>query len=121
MPHARNRYIIGHFKKLKAFWPIVGILSLRQVGKSYFLRELAELKSGVTLDDDDVREEASASAKVFLSKQSTPFVIDEIQKVPKLFDALKNAVDKKIIPGQWIVTGSVLFQNLSSIRLASWL
>lgn len=116
MPHARSRFILEHFKKLNSFWPIVGLLGLRQVGKSYFLRELAGFQNNVTFDDDDVREEAEASAKVFLSKQTPPFVIDEIQKVPKVFDALKSAVDKKKRPGQWIVTGSISFQNLSSIR-----
>ena len=114
VPHTRNRHILDQFRKLTSFRPITGILGLRQVGKSFFLRELAGFKSGVTLDDDDVREEAEASAKVFLSKQHPPFVIDEVQKVPKLFDALKSVVDRKKQPGQWIVTGSVCFQNLAS-------
>ena len=116
MPHLRKRFIIQQFEKLHHFWPVTGVLGLRQVGKSTFLRDLLHLPNFVTLDDEDVREEAEASAKVFLGKLQKPCIIDEIQKVPKLFDAIKSTVDKKRIPGQWIVTGSVLFQSLAAVR-----
>jgi len=68
------------------------------------------------MDDDDVRTDATNAPKVFLSKYPRPFVIDEIQKVPKLFDALKSEVDKKRSPGTFFITGSQSFSRGAHIR-----
>lgn len=37
------------------------------------------------------------------------FVIEEVQKVPKLFDAIKSEVDRKRILGSFFITGSQSF------------
>lgn len=116
MPHTRNRFMLDYFNKLRSFWPIVGVLGLRQVGKTTFLRELVGIKNYQSFDDEEIREEAQASPKVFLSKLNPPAIVDEVQKVPELFDALKLKVDQKRIPGQWILTGSVSFNSLRGIR-----
>ncbi len=84
-------------------------MGLRQVGKSTLLRDLLKLSELVTMDDDESRTDAENAPKVFLAKYSRPLVIDEIQKVPKLFDALKSEVDRKRVPGTFFVTGSQSF------------
>lgn len=116
MPHARIRYLIQRIQKLARLWPVVGVVGPRQSGKSTLLRDQLALDNHVTMDDEDVRADATASAKVFLSKQPRPVLIDEVQKVPKLFDAIKSEIDKKRIPGQIYLTGSSQFSARIDIR-----
>lgn len=109
MPHLRDRLALEPLERLAKLWPVVGVVGLRQVGKSTLFRDLLKISQFVTLDDDEMRTDAENSPKVFLGKYSRPFVIDEIQKVPKLFDAIKSEVDRKRIPGTFFVTGSQSF------------
>lgn len=51
-----------------------------------------------SLDDLELRNEAETSPKTFLSKLTLPCVLDEVQKAPELFDALKLKIDKKEFP-----------------------
>ena len=116
MPHRRNRYLMGFLKKQASFWPVVGVIGLRQVGKSTLLRDLIGLSPYLTLDDEDTRGDAEASAKAFLARQSPPMVIDEVQKCPSLFDAIKSAVDRNRVPGSFYLTGSSSFSAQKNIR-----
>lgn len=111
MPHLRSRLAVSSLKKLAKLWPVIGVLGMRQVGKSTLLRELLGLTNLVTLDDEEARADAESASKLFLSKYSRPFVIDEVQKVPKLFDAIKSEVDRNRIPGLFYLTGSQRFSD----------
>jgi len=51
-----------------------------------------------------------------LLKVGTPVVIDEAQKAPKLFDAIKLLVDRKKRPGSYFLTGSSQFSARQGIR-----
>jgi len=103
-------------KKFQSFWPVVGVLGLRQVGKITLFRDLLEIRNFVSLDDEEVREEASRSAKNFISRLEPPVVIDEAQKVGALFDAIKLKVDQKRKPGSYFLTGSSTFSAKIGIR-----
>lgn len=116
MAHDRIRHGYFHCQKLIQFWPVVGILGLRQVGKTTFIRNQLDIANFCTLDEEDVLEDAMNSAKVFLSKRATPLAIDEVQKSPNLFDAIKARVDKKRIPGQFVLSGSSQFSSKLGIR-----
>jgi hypothetical protein len=86
------------------------------VGKTTLLRKWAGVENFVSLDDEEVREEALHSAKNFLSKLTPPVIIDEVQKVPALFDAIKLKVDQRKIPGSYFLTGSSTFTSRLGIR-----
>src|SRR5262249_62200862 len=52
----------------------------------------------------------------FLSSHERPLVIDEVQRAPELFTALKLAVDRDKRPGRYLLTGSanvLLLPNLA--------
>jgi predicted AAA+ superfamily ATPase len=102
--------------KASTFWPIVAVLGPRQAGKSTLLREQLSLGQFVTLDDEDTLDDVKHSAKVFLQKMPTPLIVDEAQKAPKLFDALKLLVDRKRLPGKYFLTGSSQFSAKIGIR-----
>ena len=116
MPHERPRHLLASIQKAGKLWPVVGLLGPRQSGKSTLLTRLLQLKNSVSLDDLEARTEANQSPKPFLSKFGRPLVIDEVQKAPALFDAIKYSVDKKKIPGSYYLTGSSTFSSKIGIR-----
>jgi len=104
-------------RKMAAFWPIIGVLGLRQVGKSTLLRDRLGIENYLTFDDNEVRAEAETSPQAFLGRhKGRPTVLDEVQKVPAMFDALKASVDRKKVPGEWFLSGSVAFSEKIGIR-----
>lgn len=116
MPHLRTRFAISILTQLSKLWPVVGLLGPRQSGKTTLIQSFLSLASVVSFDDLESREEANRSPKVFLSKQGFPTVLDEVQKAPEIFDAIKLRVDKKRIPGSYYLTGSSSFSSKLGIR-----
>ncbi|OGP02567.1 MAG: hypothetical protein A2Z91_00980 [Deltaproteobacteria bacterium GWA2_38_16] len=116
MAHQRKRHALEHICKLGSFWPVVGLLGLRQVGKTTLFRDILGLKNFVSFDDEEVLEDAKQSSKNLLSRLHTPVIIDEAQKVASIFDAIKFRVDQKKIPGQYYLTGSATFSSKGNIR-----
>lgn len=117
MPHQRKRHIEKRIQQLSSFWPVTGVLGLRQVGKSTVLRDRLNLNNYLTFDDEDTRTEAENSVQTFIARNGTqPTVIDEVQKVPKIFDAIKSQIDKRKRSGQWYLSGSVAFSGKIGIR-----
>lgn len=106
LAHLRNRHLIAQLRQSAKFWPVVGVLGLRQCGKATLLASLLGIPNYVSLDDQDALEDALLSAKNFLAKLPTPLVIDEAQKAPALFDAIKLNVDRRREPGRYFLTGS---------------
>jgi predicted AAA+ superfamily ATPase len=112
--HERKRQGLNLLLKKIKFSPIVSIQGPRQCGKSYLARHLltqqiknSEYKS---LDRNETREFARTNPRSFLEggpKQN--FIIDEVQKVPALFDEMKDIVDEVRSPGQFIILGSTEF------------
>lgn len=116
MPHLRKRHITKMLAEQGTFWPVVGLLGLRQSGKSTILRDLLQAGTYVTLDDADALEDARQSGKNFLLKLPRPLIIDEVQKAPAVFDAIKLLVDQKRQPGNFFLTGSSQFSSQLGIR-----
>ena len=86
----------------------VNLTGARQVGKST-LTEMLNLQNARrwSLDDDDICKAAADDAKGFVNHgDGETIVIDEIQKVPSLLNAIKMVVDKDNSKGQYLLTGS---------------
>ncbi len=95
---------------------IVAIVGPRQSGKTTLARHIAN-KDGrvfVSLDDYQYRVFAQDDPVGFLRNLQSA-VIDEIQRAPNLFLALKKQVDEYTQPGRYLITGSVdLFRGAIS-------
>ena len=66
-------------------------------------------KSVIKLQDTDMRDEYLATAATkpsLLLNGATPRLIDEWQDAPVLWDAVRTMVDQRVVPGQFILTGS---------------
>jgi predicted AAA+ superfamily ATPase len=116
MPHLRDRYVVELLKKQAKLWPVVGLLGPRQSGKSTIFRDLLKLGTPKSLDQIELKEEARRSPASFLEKLPRPALIDEVQKGPELFDAIKFRVDQNRIPGSFFLTGSSGFSSKIGIR-----
>lgn len=89
--------------------PVLVINGPRQSGKS----TLAQLCSPsgpdtrfVSLDDASVYTAAIDDPMGFIAGIKGSIVLDEIQRVPELFRAIKYAVDRDRQPGRFLLTGS---------------
>ena len=81
----------------------------RQAGKSTLARAWVDAQPGgryLTLDDPAVLAAAAADPAAFIEALAGPTVIDEIQRAPGLFLAIKAAVDRDRRPGRFLLTGS---------------
>jgi uncharacterized protein len=96
---------------------VVILNGARQVGKSTLaervLRE-APRRTARFLDDPQTRLAAEEDPVGFLDFDGL-MLIDEVQRVPDLWLAIKNAVDRDPRPGRFILTGSARLLALHSI------
>jgi predicted AAA+ superfamily ATPase len=88
--------------------PVVAIMGARQVGKSTLCELIAEdLKFKVcTLDDADYLRKATETPEVLLEELGSNAFIDEAQRAPGLFLAIKAIVDKEQRVGAYLLSGS---------------
>ncbi len=120
MPHQRNRTITSFLLKRLKLWPVLGLIGPRQCGKSTLLRDIISqsIKTDyMTMDSESLRKRAEKSPESFSEMtQGTVKILDEVQKVPSLFDAIKLHVDQKRRPGSYILSGSTRFSSFFDIR-----
>jgi uncharacterized protein len=89
--------------------PVVLINGARQSGKSTFAKEMIQegkLTNYITMDDPGILSKINRSPIDFLENLPTGTVIDEVQKIPELFSAIKYVVDNNRVPGRFLLTGS---------------
>lgn len=110
MPEAAiyPRYALPRLTEALADSPVVLIHGPRQCGKTTLAQALGERSdyAYLSFDDDVARAAAQADPAGFVSNLPQQVILDEVQRVPALFAALKIAVDRKRMPGRFILTGS---------------
>jgi predicted AAA+ superfamily ATPase len=88
---------------------VVLLHGARQTGKSTLARWLAAHSYParyLTLDDAGALSAARSDPRGFVAGFEGPVVLDEIQRAPELFLAIKAAVDLDPRPGRFLLTGS---------------
>ena len=102
--------------------PVVLIQGPRQCGKTTLAQmvcapELLPGRGGsvvtasrgysyLSFDDDSVRAGAETDPMGFISDLPERVVLDEVQRVPGLFTGLKLEIDRRRVPGRFVLTGS---------------
>lgn len=88
--------------------PVVLVHGPRQSGKTTLARTVAEPLGYVyfSFDDDVIRAGAEADPAGFVGEMPRHVILDEVQRVPSLFAAIKSSVDRDRRPGRFILTGS---------------
>ena len=118
-PALYPRYLGRHLLEALEDSPVVLIHGPRQCGKTTFAQlvcapdnatgPLGVAETGywyVSLDDDVVRAGAQSDPMGFVADLPERVILDEVQRVPEIFSALKLAVDRRRTPGRFLLTGS---------------
>jgi predicted AAA+ superfamily ATPase len=109
------RFLSGTVRRMADVMPVVVVTGARQTGKSTLVRDLLPgRRSYLTLDDLDVRAQAERAPADLLAR-GRHLVLDEVQRVPELLLAVKQAVDTDRYPGRFILTGSANLLLMRSV------
>jgi uncharacterized protein len=96
--------------------PVVVLTGMRQTGKTTFLKSEPGFEDRIYISFDDFSQldAAKRDPDGFIARDK-PITIDEAQKCPEIFTAIKRSVDRKRIRGQFLLSGSANFSILKSI------
>jgi predicted AAA+ superfamily ATPase len=88
--------------------PVVCLTGPRQSGKTVLMQEVAKERNYmyVTFDNIHMLTVAKNNPIGFINNIKKPVVLDEVQRVPELFLAIKKDVDEHREPGRFALTGS---------------
>ena len=102
-----QRFAASLLKVSLADSPIVLIHGPRQCGKSTLARQVGDELgyAYITFDDDIARAAAQTDPAGYVAELPARVIIDEVQRVPALFLALKRVVDNKRNSGRFMLTG----------------
>jgi len=104
-----ERHISSRLLEALADSPVVLLHGARQTGKSTLVQHITATEHParyLTLDDAAVLGAATADPAGFLAGIEGPIALDEVQRVPELFLAIKADVDRNRKPGRYLLTGS---------------
>lgn len=103
-----RRFLTQQLMDALADSPVVLVNGARQTGKTTLVQSLVRdlPTTYYTLDDINVLSAVRSDPQGFLSGLSGPIILDEVQRAPELFPALKAAVDRQRTPGRFLLTGS---------------
>jgi predicted AAA+ superfamily ATPase len=109
-----RRHIESNLHLARSDTPVVLINGARQTGKTTLARAVSQTTGAqyFTLDDAATLALATGDSAGFVRQLSGPVVLDEVQKAPDLFPAIKLAVDNDRQPGRFLLTGSANVMTL---------
>lgn len=98
---------MGYLTQVLREFPIVALIGARQTGKTTLVqaRQIGTNRSYRSLDEYDTLDIAKRDPAAFL-QGTRDITVDEVQRVPELFSAMKMEVDRDRRPGRFLCTGS---------------
>lgn len=109
------RHASSRFRELLRAFPAVLVHGPRQSGKSTFVREELQSWKHVDLESPRDRDRIEGNLQGFLEANPEHVVIDEAQRLPALFPALRHFLDRGRTRGRFVLTGSASPELVRSI------
>ncbi len=112
------RRLSAHINHSLGHSPAVVLLGPRQVGKTTLALEVAETRASVYLDleDEADRVKLSDPVRYFADHEHELVILDEVQRVPELFQRLRGVIDRRRRHGepngQFLLLGSAAMDLL---------
>ncbi len=102
------RFALPRLQEALADTPVVLIHGPRQCGKTTLARQVGDAAgyTYISFDDDVTLAATKADPVGFVADLPEHTVLDEVQRAPGLFTAIKTAVDRQRTPGRFLLTGS---------------
>ena len=86
---------------------VLSLSGARQVGKSTLCNYMFKEAKKINFDNKIVRMAVLEDEAGFLNRQGTPLFIDEAQKAPTIFEAIKDKIERDDLKyGSYILSGS---------------
>ena len=114
-----HRWAEDEYQLAESIFKAIIFSGVRQCGKTTLMKEsLPENSVFLSLDDPDLAQTAKESALGFLLRhRNRPCVaIDEVQKAPELFHAIKAVVDTRPEKRQFLLSGSSNYKTMPAIH-----
>lgn len=106
-PPIYPRFLQPALRRELAVSPVVLIHGPRQCGKTTLARLFERRRYiYINFDDDYQLNAARDNPKGYVQNLPRRVILDEVQRVPELFRAIKLSVDNDRVPGRFIITGS---------------
>ena len=102
------RFVESRLTEALADTPVVLIHGPRQCGKTTLAQMAGDARGYgyFSFDDDVILAAAQADPVGFIAGLPDRVILDEVQRTPWLFTAIKTTVDRRRMPGRFILTGS---------------
>ncbi len=111
-----RREIEATIQEMLKQFKVVLVTGARQVGKTTVLENcLKDSFSYVSLENPIEASSAENDSLFFFETHSLPLIIDEIQRVPSLFQTTKFIVDQSSDYGQVVLTGSQTYHLMKGV------
>lgn len=104
---------------------VILLAGARQCGKTTLAKQLSESLTTsdqsepptyYTLDDTTLLDAAISDPHGFVRHDAGLMIIDEVQRAPRLLQAIKMDVDENLASGRFLLTGSANIQSLPSVN-----
>lgn len=102
------RFAAARLGEALADTPVVLIHGPRQCGKTWLAQTHGEAHgyAYLSFDDDNLLAAARHDPVGFVAELPAKVILDEIQRTPELFRAIKASIDRDRRPGRFLLTGS---------------
>lgn len=96
--------------------PVVCLLGPRQVGKTTLAKWVTPDRPYISFDDQNLVTAVQNDPVGFVRGLPEAVILDEVQRVPGLFPAIKAEVDKNRTAGRFLLTGSANLLLLPNVQ-----
>lgn len=108
-----SRRVLAVARERMAETAVLALQGARSVGKSTVLAALAvEHQVGIIDLDNSAQAALVAASPDDFVLGAAPVCIDEYQRVPELLQAIKGELNRRHVPGRFVLTGSTRFESL---------